>query len=130
MCGEARYVIVNEDGDIEEYHSLTSTEILTYWGIAPSSVELAVRRLCWWHSILAEPLHHKQFMAGFFGDYKFETARRQSSRKCASGRHCVRLQIPPGGQKALPFGPFGSSSNTQSENKGFSAPVRQSNSTM
>eukprot|EP00959_Pyramimonas_sp_CCMP1952_P150471 3149162-Pyramimonas_sp.AAC.1 len=40
--------------------------------MAPTSIELLVRRLSWWQQIVTEPNHHSHFLAAFFGQCTFE----------------------------------------------------------
>eukprot|EP00959_Pyramimonas_sp_CCMP1952_P116656 2438138-Pyramimonas_sp.AAC.1 len=50
-----------------QHHSLTTRELFTVWGIAPTSLEPCVRRLKWWQNISREVEHHEPFLSGFFG---------------------------------------------------------------
>eukprot|EP00959_Pyramimonas_sp_CCMP1952_P405309 8494965-Pyramimonas_sp.AAC.1 len=55
-----------------QHHSLTTRELFTVWGIAPTPLELCVRRLKWWQSISKEAGHHEQSLPGFFGRCQIE----------------------------------------------------------
>eukprot|EP00959_Pyramimonas_sp_CCMP1952_P470744 9497208-Pyramimonas_sp.AAC.1 len=55
-----------------QHHSLTTRELFTVWGVAPTSLELCVHRLKWWQSTSKEVEHHEQFLSGFFGRCQIE----------------------------------------------------------
>ena len=46
--------------------------------MAPTGIELWVRRMSWWQSICMEPEHHRQFLTAFFGDTQLELLRREA----------------------------------------------------
>eukprot|EP00959_Pyramimonas_sp_CCMP1952_P096881 2025099-Pyramimonas_sp.AAC.1 len=75
MTGAARHL------DEQDAHSsLATNQVFQEWQIAPSAIELLVRRLSWWQSIVQNPSHHGWFLATFFGRCRFKQQAAISHR--------------------------------------------------
>ena len=51
----------------DAHRSLTTLQLFREWQVAPTAIELLVRRLSWRQTIVAEHANHSQYLARFFG---------------------------------------------------------------
>ena len=72
MRGEACAKVVAEDGTTL-YHAVPSIDVWRFLQLAPTSIELRVRRLRFWQSVARNPGLHVALLAAVFGQCEFET---------------------------------------------------------
>ena len=74
MRAEARVKLSSADGT-EDFHSLPSNKVWQYLGLAPSGIELTVRRLRFWQSLARHVETHSAVRAAVFGTFNWAQAR-------------------------------------------------------
>eukprot|EP00959_Pyramimonas_sp_CCMP1952_P044253 924963-Pyramimonas_sp.AAC.1 len=66
----------HQEDEHNNHRPLSTRQVFLEWQVAPAGIELLVRRLSWWQSIIRSHAHHGHFLASFF----FEDASLSSRR--------------------------------------------------
>eukprot|EP00959_Pyramimonas_sp_CCMP1952_P035318 739992-Pyramimonas_sp.AAC.1 len=75
----------HKEDENNNHRSLSTRQVFLEWQVAPTAIELLVRRLSWWQSIIRSHAHHGHFLASFFGRCKFEQQAAISNRPVSAG---------------------------------------------
>ena len=62
------------DAEGKRYHALTTAEVLRWLKLVPTHLELQIRRLRWWQSILMDREGNEALLGIFFGRLGAEVA--------------------------------------------------------
>ncbi len=65
----------------EEPRAWSAKRVWQYWRLAPTAVELLVRRLREWQKIVSDPSNYQQFLVIFFGRLRLETEAEEKGWK-------------------------------------------------
>eukprot|EP00959_Pyramimonas_sp_CCMP1952_P354805 7431977-Pyramimonas_sp.AAC.1 len=90
MAGAAH--VEHEDGT---HTSLTSRAVFEESQIPPTVVELTIRRLGWWQSIMNKPEHHRHYLSAFFGECRFEERARAAGAPAAARTVLANGELNP-----------------------------------
>ena len=66
-CGEGQVVAGSTQREKKIYHALTTAEVLRWLKLVPTHLELPIRRLRWWQSILLDREGNDGLLGIFFG---------------------------------------------------------------
>eukprot|EP00959_Pyramimonas_sp_CCMP1952_P211132 4418825-Pyramimonas_sp.AAC.1 len=72
----------HQEDEHNNHRSMSTRQVFIEWHVAPTAIELLVRRLSWWQSIIRSHTHHGHVLASFFfgGRCKFEQQAAISNR--------------------------------------------------
>ena len=86
MIGKLRSMMVGKaahrDGDPVRFNKLSNWEVLRFWQISPTALELMVRRITLFQQIVADPAWHRHCRCIFFGTCRVENLCRRAGLPC------------------------------------------------